>query len=388
MKRKLYVLFSVIVVLCMLALPGLTAAAHDLPQWKQVNAVPPNKTMSDVTAVVEFHGALYAGTTFWAPATDVPTNSAVYQSRDGKNWKKVSADGFGDPLHNTTIYKLIVFGDKLYAGTGDTAGSGTAQLWRTGNGVDWEAVNTDGFGDPVHNTLVEQLTVYRGMLYAAVNNSGMGVQLYRSATGNPKSWKKVTTVFDDPAFAKQGTTGFITFNETLYLSVEGAAAGLWRSKDGSAWTAVTADGFGDTGNASPGGFGIYKDQLYWGTGNWDGTGAQIWRTRDGKNWSKVMDGGFGDANNMKVEALVPYAGDLYAITTNLTTGAEVWRTGDGKKWEQVNQDGFKPGCAIDDGEHCNWSTHNGTATLVFNNSLLVGTWNPSGGEIWKLEAEH
>ncbi len=388
MKRKLYVVFSVVMVLCMLALPGLTASACDLPQWTKVNAVPPNETMANVTGLASFNGNLYAGTTRWADVDVVNINSAVYQSKDGKNWKKVSPDGFGDPIHNTTIYGMVVFRDKLYVGTGDYFGGedpshGTSQLWRTSNGVNWEAVDTSGFGDP-NNFFFSNLTVYRGMLYGAVVNAGMGVQLYHSATGNPGSWKKVTTVFDDPKYVNQHPTGFITFNEMLYLAVENAGVGLWRSKDGMTWTPVTTDGFGDAGNSGTGGFAIYKDQLYWGTGN--GAGGQIWRTWDGKNWSKVMDSGFGDANNFKIESLMPYAGDLYAITSNFMTGVEAWRTNNGKKWEQVNQDGFRPGCTIGDGEDCNWGIHNGTSTLVFNNSLFAGTWNSYGGEIWKLEA--
>lgn len=101
-------------------------------------------------------------------------------------WKKVSLDGFGDPVHNTTIYAMVVFREKLYGGTGDLGGNGTSQLWRTSNGVKWEAVDTGGFSDP-SNYIFANLTVYRGMLYGVVKNAGVGVQLYRSATGNPGS---------------------------------------------------------------------------------------------------------------------------------------------------------------------------------------------------------
>jgi hypothetical protein len=146
-------------------------------------------------------------------------------------------------------------------------------------------------------------------------------------------------------------TGFITYDDRLYLAVEGQGTGVYRSKDGSKWEAVSPAGlWGGTG-----GFAIYKDQLYLGVGT--STGGGIWRTRDGKNWSRVMEGGFGDANNWKVETLVTYAGDLYAIVSNMGTGVEVWGTNGGEKWEQVNLDGFTGSCFPNGFPGpCNWGT--------------------------------
>jgi hypothetical protein len=336
-------------------------------------------------SLTEFKGVLYAGTL--STTMFVPVNSAVYQSKDGKHWKKVSQDGFGDPVHNTTIGEMVVFRDRLYVGTGDMGGTAIAQLWRTGNGVTWEAVDTVGFGD-LGNFFLSSLTVYRGTLYGVAWNSGKGIQIYRSPTGNPGSWTKATTIFDDPANAGQWHTGFITYNDMLYMAVEGSAGvGVYRSRDGSTWTAVTPGGFGGSPLDGTGSFAIYKDQLYFSASNW-ATAGTIWRTLDGKNWSNVIDGGFGDANNWKVEALISYAGDLYATTTNWVTGSEVWRTGDGQTWEQVNQDGFTGSCSPWTPEPCNWGGFNGSSAFVFKQGLYVGTWNPFGGEIWKLEPGH
>jgi hypothetical protein len=39
LKNKRSILFSLVIILCMLALPGLSATAHDLPQWTQGNPV-------------------------------------------------------------------------------------------------------------------------------------------------------------------------------------------------------------------------------------------------------------------------------------------------------------------------------------------------------------
>jgi hypothetical protein len=378
MRSKVTFVFSLVVVFCLLAMPGLTAAAHNLPQWTQANPVPPNELMANINAMTEFKGELYAGT--MSVISAVPVNSAVYRSKDGMNWKKVSQDGFGDPLHNTTIGAMIAFKDKLYVGTGDWFRNGVAQLWRTRDGATWEPIDTAGFGDS-NNFVLSGLTTYRGMLYAASWNSEKGVQIVRSATGNPGSWAKATGIFDDAIYAAQMNTGFITYDDRLYLAVEGQGTGVYRSKDGSKWEAVSPAGlWGGTG-----GFAIYKDQLYLGVGT--STGGGIWRTRDGKNWSRVMEGGFGDANNWKVETLVTYAGDLYAIVSNMGTGVEVWGTNGGEKWEQVNLDGFNGSC-FPDGFFpgpCNWGTLFKNTPTLFKGGLYVGTWNFMGGEIWRME---
>jgi hypothetical protein len=397
MKSKKYAMFSLIVVLCLLVMPRLTATAHDQPQWKQANAVPPNELMANASALVEFKGDLYAGTTGSASFLAIP--SAIYRSKDGKTWKKVSPDGFGDPANNNVIVTMVVFREKLYVGTGSwDTNTAKAQLWRTSNGTDWEPVTKDGFDGDSNSFMVFHLDVFQNMLYSAVVNWGKGVQLYRSTTGNPGSWVKATTIFDDPQYATQGVYGVITFNDRLYMALgwwdagmNVAKVGVFRSQDGATWEPVTTDGFGDTTNNNSGAFAIYKGQLYWGSNN-DAAGGQIWRSQDGKHWTNLMKGGFGDINNSKISNFMPYMGDLYAFTSNGITGAEVWRTADLKNWEQVNQDGFDATCqnavpwtvTWD----CDWSTPDDRATLIFKGSLYVGSFNPLGGEIWKLDGHH
>jgi hypothetical protein len=171
MRSKVTFVFSLVVVFCLLAMPGLTAAAHNLPQWTQANPVPPNELMANINAMTEFKGELYAGT--MSAISAVPVNSAVYRSKDGMNWKKVSQDGFGDPLHNTTIGAMIAFKDKLYVGTGDWFRNGVAQLWRTRDGATWEPIDTAGFGDS-NNFVLSGLTTYRGscMLLPGIRRRG------------------------------------------------------------------------------------------------------------------------------------------------------------------------------------------------------------------------
>jgi hypothetical protein len=382
MKSRKYIVFSLLVALSMLVMPGLTATAQYLPQWTQANPVPPNELMANVTSLAVFNGNLFAGTTSWLSA--VPIDSAVYRSKDGKNWSKVSPYGFGNPLINNIIYAMVVFQDKLYVGTGGGDAGDLAQLWRTSNGVTWERVDTTSFGNPT-NAVVNRLIVYKGKLFAAVFNTEMGIQLYRSASGNAGSWVKATTVFDDPMYSYQILSSAISFNDTLYVAVEGGGGvGVWRSKTGSTWEKVTPDGLEVIGEFGAGGFSIYKDQLFWGIEN-DAIGGQILRSQDGKHWSKVMEGGFGDINNVKISNFMPIGGDLYAFTSNWVSGTEVWRSSDLKNWTQANQDGFDMTCQLGDQMDCNWSTPNDFATVIFNGGLYAGNWNWNGGEIWKMD---
>jgi hypothetical protein len=397
MKRISYTVLCLAVVLSLLVLPELTATAQSI--WTQVNA-PPNPPMSPVTALAQFKGSLYAATT----QTDVTQSViAVYRQTDDKRWQKVSPDGFGNPLNNQAVWNMVVFKDKLYVGTGwgfnwqtNDSNGFVSQIWRTSNGTTWEAVDTTGFGNP-NNYLADKFTIYKGNIYVGIdqqdiNTTGggivpsVGVQLYRSASGNPGTWTKVTNIFDSPKYGYQDSTGFISYKGMLYWAVE-SPAGLWRSENGTDWTPVTQDAFG---NANPlktgaGGLVIYKGQLYWGLNTKTAQG-QIWRSDDGLHWISVMQGGFGNPNNLKVEALITYEGDLFAVADNFKDGISVWKSVDGNHWQQVNQNGFNGVCTLDPNRNgnCNMTTLNGSATVIFNDHLYIGAWNPAGGQIWRM----
>jgi hypothetical protein len=399
MKRILCSVLCLAVVFSLLVLPELTAAAQSI--WTQVNAEP-NRPMSPVTALAEFKGSLYAATT----QTDVTLPlSSVYRQTGDSHWVKVSPDAFGNPLNNQAIWNMVVFKGKLYVGTGwgfnwqtNDSSAYVSQIWRTSNGTTWEAVDTTGFGNP-NNYLADKFTVYQGNIYAAidqqdVNTAGggivpsLGVQLYRSASGNPGTWTKVTTIFDNPKYGYQDSTGFISYKGMLYWALEGPAE-LWRSTNGTDWTPVTQDAFGNPipQRTGSGGLAIYKGQLYWGLNTKTNKG-EIWRSDDGLHWTNVMQGGFGNPNNLKVEALIPYEDNLYAVVDNFKDGISVWKSADSTHWQQVSPYGFNGVCTLDPNRNgnCNMVTLNGSATVIFEDRLYVGVWNPVGGQIWRMNS--
>ena len=70
--------------------------------------------------------------------------------------------GFGDP-DNTQTGGMSILDDYLYVGTRNTVTG--AQILRTADGEDWEAVVEDGFGD-MNNNKIEMVFPYAGKLYA------------------------------------------------------------------------------------------------------------------------------------------------------------------------------------------------------------------------------
>ena len=348
--------------------PGVTA-------WQQMN----NNGFGDrnnfmVNRMSVLNGYLYAGTGNYA------TGGEVWRSANGTAWDQVSLDGFGNAANaNAEIGEI--FNGNLYVGTANAATGG--EIWRCAvcDGTDWTQVVSGGLGDG-SNESVERIMVFSNALYATTINYNEGVEVWTSPSGDAGSWTRAST----GGFGDAKNTGLwaaAVFNGYLYASTAqwGApwsedthtGAEVWRTSDGSAWTQVNADGFGDRNNMSawleP--FGGY---LYGMTNNY-GTGTQLWRCAscDGSDWSEVVSDGFGNLDNMGGNFMLGFGGDFYAATINNATGTQVWKTSDGTSWSQVNIDGF--------GDSNNSSINDGA---VFNGSLFFGTYNPAnGGEIWR-----
>jgi len=78
---------------------------------------------------------------------------------------------------------------------------------------------------------------------------------------------------------------------------------------------------------------VLNNQLHVGTRRVAG-GCQVW-SYDGSSWTEIIGDGFGDANNVAVSSMYSTGSDLYVGTENSVTGAEVWELYGGK-WTQVN----------------------------------------------------
>jgi len=347
--------------------------APGVPGWRQVNINGFGERRNrGVTALAVFNGRLYAS------ASNQDDGARVWRTADGTTWTAVSEIGFGSAYTNTnrSIPDLTVFDGQLYAGVGRSDNAG--QIWRSSDGTAWTQVEGSGFGN-ANNSRILALAVFSHQLYAATGNDNDGLEIWRSSTGNAGSWSQVVTGGFNSDSNNRMVCGFAEFNGYLYAAVENTTDGveIWRTSDGVTWTQANTSSFGDANNGETGGLAVFGGYLYSGTRN-DTTGAQLWRSSDGTTWTQVVGDGFGDVNNRKLESLVVFNGGLYAVAGNYVTGMTVWRSVDGITWTQVNPDGF--------GDSNNDATLWGNATAAFNGSLYIGTWNwgGNGGEVWMM----
>jgi hypothetical protein len=125
-----------------------------------------------VTSLVAFDGYLYAG----VDSHDTGTGAEIWrcQECDGNDWVKVMNGGFGDP--NTRIYhSMVVMGDTLYSIVGNVV---TGMIvYRSKNGITWNQVGFDGFGDSNNRGGYwgNSVVVHNGTLFiGTINNANAG----------------------------------------------------------------------------------------------------------------------------------------------------------------------------------------------------------------------
>ena len=166
----------------------------------------------------------------------------VLVAADTSGWTRVVSSGFGD-LSNVYFDAFAEFKGYIYRGVSKFTSSTPGEVWRTSDGINWEQVGTDGFGDP-----------------------------------NNHSWRIV--VFKDKLYAG-------AFNPN--------GAQIWVSSDGEKFTKIVPNGFGNPHNYDVY-FALWRDMLVAGTSN-SNEGAEVWITTDGNQFQKVVEHGLGDPGN-------------------------------------------------------------------------------------------
>jgi hypothetical protein len=276
-------------------------------------------------------------------------------------------------------WDATVFKGQLYVGLNDYGVTGKPGLiMRTKDGVDWEpAFEADTA--TLEGNLIDKLGVYEGMIYATtVWENG---QIWRSATGDPGSWEKVTASLGTDI---DSTRTFVAFQDYLYLSgleVGGDTPGvrLWRSIDGITWDTVGEGVLDEPGNEWDGGLVAFHDKLYFSVTHFP-DGGRMYRSIDGINWEVVVEGGFDDPVNASITDLIVFQGDIYATTNNCCTGdfiPHVWRshTGNSMDWVNVSGDVFG------DAQGFAWSEKGSLTTFKENLYFVDVFW----GNIYVME---
>ncbi|MBL0268182.1 MAG: NHL repeat-containing protein [Chitinophagaceae bacterium] len=148
------------------------------PNWAQVNLNGFGDSANRISSLGSFGTQLYAGTYNFNGS-----GSQLWHSTDGKNWSNVMSNGFGDST-NVGIDHLIEFNGNLYAGTWNSTGTGTngGQIWRSSDGITWEQVVNNGFGDPT-NGEVMRLAVFNNKIYAGHSEFHPWRRNWSSGTG-------------------------------------------------------------------------------------------------------------------------------------------------------------------------------------------------------------
>jgi hypothetical protein len=359
---------------------GLAASVQGAaPQsWAEVNTSGfGNRNNTTVPALASFGGQLYAGTYYSGTL-----GAQLWRQNTDGSWTSVITNGFGNPANNG-IDHLLEFNGQLFASTEVDGGTG-GEVWRSSEGLNWSPVVTQGFGDST-NGEVFRLTTFNNALYASTwsYTATHGTEIWRTSTGNTGDWTRVVTGGFNNSTKNAAAISSELFNGYLYVGTYNSTNGgaVWRTNDGTIRTPVNADGFGTANNTGISALAAFNGFLYAGTlGKTSVSGTQLWRcqTCDGSDWTKVVDNGFGNVNTSGLSALEVYGNHLYFVLGNYTSGMQVWRSMNGTNWER-DLTNFTPS-----GQY-NGGPYGDNSVIVFNNRLYIGTTTDirgQGGNIW------
>lgn len=234
----------------------------------------------DIWKFQEFKGMLYVTASSPYISDDVPIVNQVWRSATGDEGSWVQVGEFPNMYFfaDFEVYKgaLYAISDWSFAPDGSPL---STQVWRTYDGLAWEAVVMDGFGNPLNNN-GGGFETFGGYLYAAVGDPTLnsdGGEVYR--TQNGMDWERVVTAgLGNPNNYK--FDGLITYLDDLYLysvnDVDGCQ--VFRSKDGLTWVQVNESGWGDPLNAAShlgAAQSVFKGDLYMAEGNWYSSGKIV-----------------------------------------------------------------------------------------------------------------
>ncbi len=227
----------------------------------------------------------------------------ILRTPDGTNWENVTADQSEDP--HLQYNKMAVFNDNLYIDASfiDLNNKKVlGQVWRSenGNGDYWEKAAEFPFWLPgsfevFNNTLY----LASGYVISATSFSVLPGQVMRSQDGI--NWEIVVSDgFGNPSNDSAG--GFTIKDDYLYIGIGTGpnsvpkGGQIYRTQDGKTWATVVEDGFGNSNNFKVEGLITYKNYLYAYTYN-ETEGCMVFRSKDGTNWIQVNEPGWGNPKN-------------------------------------------------------------------------------------------
>jgi hypothetical protein len=119
-----------------------------------------------------FGGYLYVGT------HNIVTGAQLFRSADGLTWDPVRQDGFGD-VNNFKIEMVYTSNGSLFAGTDNNLTG--VEIWRSSDGLVWNQINPDGFGDSNNGGVVWNSSTleFNHHLYVGTTNGVTGGEIWQ-----------------------------------------------------------------------------------------------------------------------------------------------------------------------------------------------------------------
>jgi hypothetical protein len=327
---------------------------------------------TSVWALGLFKGQLYAGITNSGPGAQI-----WRQTKTG--WEAVTMDGFEDG-GNRAIDHLYEYKGYLYASTYNCTNeecttTNGGQLWRSPDGLTWQPVTWDGFGNR-DNAEIFRMAKLGARLCAVTLSLDEQSELWCSESGEPDTW----TIQLEPGFGETGKLNIFSlqeYNGAFFAGGQGeTGAVVFRKTPMTEWEKIT---FPQGTNANVTDLAVYKTFLYAITNTSLGNTAQVLRCQvcDGSDWLPVNVGFGGNVSNRIMPAIEATKSILYVVTGNRVDGLSAWKSSDGVKWAQAGPYGL--------GSSNNAMVYWGNSVVANGSNLYLGTIaSSSGGAVWKI----
>lgn len=316
--------------------------------------------LQNIESMTVYGEYLYAGT-----GNTVAGNAQVWRY-DGSTWEIVGGQGVNNswaPGTYEDVLTLVAEGGKLYAGLGTTASD--AEVWEY-NGTTWTKIGGDGLNSSWAAGFEEvySLANLNGDLYAGIGNSASDAEVWK---WNGTSWSKIGGDAINSGWGAnyERVSALTVYGGNLYAGLGNSAndAEVWKW-NGTAWSKVGGDGVTGSWNASLDqieSMQIYNDKLYAGLGNTTAD-AEIWEY-NGSTWTKIggddVNGSWLDGQYEQVRSMTTYNGKFYAALGNTAGDGEVWEYSSGA-WEKMGGSGV----------NSSWASN--TIEMVYSFSVYKG----------------
>jgi hypothetical protein len=266
---------------------------------------------------------------------------SLWVSEDGTTFREAAAKGLngGGNTGFSLVREQPVLDGRLYIGTTNPSAGG--EIWRTDDGLNWERVAAKGL-DRSTNTSITPYISFQNRIYAIGASTGAldklkGVEVYRSSDG--LSWERVVSDGFGQGRERNVTASLAVFKDRLLLTantmdprilfpghprerMKPQGFQLWVSNDGAHWAQVGKDGFG-TASTLYGNTTVIEGAAYLSAFDYH-KGSQLYRSEDGVTWTLIyrepdpslfgMGGGAIDFKN-----------HLLWLDHDLALGLEIWR---------------------------------------------------------------